>query len=226
MANGGFYHVYNRGTDKRKVFFNKRDHQRFLDGLIFFNTSRKIGRFSPEAEIKRDDEMALVNIIVFCLMPNHFHLLLEQRVDGGIAKFMQKITTGYTMYFNKKYERSGVLFQGVFKSKQIPSNSYLLELTRYIHTNPAKILRLDGLKKADIKKYLLAYPWSSFSDYASVKDDCGIVSNKEVVMDQFDSPQSYVNFVLQGETLRSDDDARFRLAGRRFEQNRNAETGT
>ena len=189
--------MYNRGTDKRKVFFKKRDYQRFLDGLIFFNTSKKVGRLIDGADIKRDDNFALVNIIVFCLMPNHFHLLLEQRTYNGIAKFMQKLTTGYTMYFNKKYERSGVLFQGVFKSKLISTNPYLLELTRYIHSNPIELAKREGVPDADLNKYVLEYAWSSLKDYTAEGYDRGIISNKDIIMDQFDSPRDYVNFVLR-----------------------------
>jgi putative transposase len=131
-------------------------------------------------------------------MPNHFHLLLEQREDNGITKFLQKMTTSYTMYFNKKNTRTGALIQGVFKRSHIKTNERLLEMSRYIHANPIKILG-KNLSKSELKQKLLKYKWSSFPDYADAKIEQPIVTNKQIVMKQFRSSKAYVRYVL-GET--------------------------
>jgi putative transposase len=198
LANGEIYHVYNRGVDKRKVFLNTRDYQRFVDGLIIFNTKERIASHSFGTKKSFKDENALVNIMAYCLMPNHFHLLLEQRTENGIAKYIQKLITGYTMYFNKKHDRSGVLYQGVFKSKHVKTNAYLLELSRYIHANPTEILGENAKGRVDVRNYLLKYPWSSLSDYADSKGHSDLSAlNKEMILGQFSSPSNYVDFVLR-----------------------------
>jgi putative transposase len=148
-------------------------------------------RFTAYTNLKNEDR--LVNILVYCLMPNHFHLLLEQLDDNGITKFIQKMTTGYTMYFNNKYKRSGALFQGVFKRSHVKSDASLLEISKYIHLNPVKILGDEGLKR------LLEYPWSSFPDYVGERAGSLIIDNQSIILDQFDSPHHYKTFVV-GET--------------------------
>ena len=137
---GEYYHIYNRGVDKRKTFLNQYDLDRFLKSLVEFNTKEPIGsiyalsfekhRFSsPTTKSKK-----LVSIIAYCVNPNHFHLLLTPLAEKGIEKFMHRIG-GYTRYFNEKYKRNGALFQGRFKSKHIPDNNYLLRLGAYINMN-------------------------------------------------------------------------------------------
>lgn len=140
LANDQIYHVYNRGVDKRNIFLNDRDYQRFTDSLIVFNDTKNLsgGHFNDYVDGK--DRKLIVNVIAYCLMPNHFHLLLEQVRDNGITNFIHKLTTSYTMYFNKKYGRTGSLIQWVFKRSHIISNDRLLEIGKYIHTNPVKIL--------------------------------------------------------------------------------------
>ena len=130
-------------------------------------------------------------------MSNHYHLLLRQRVDGGISKFMQKLGTGYTMYFNTKYQRSGVLFQGVFKAIHIDEETYLTHLTRYIHLNPLEIKEPDWKEKGvknwkESYKFVQNYPWSSFSDYIG-HNRFGPILNKEVMTELY-SPSQYEAF--------------------------------
>jgi putative transposase len=198
LAKKEFYHIYNRGTDKRKTFLYKSDYQRFADGLFVFNDEQNLNGCRFEVRLNSGEATKkLVNVVAYCLMPNHFHLLLEQCVDDGITKFIQKMVTSYTMYFNKSHERTGVLFQGIFKRSHIKSNSKLLELSRYIHSNPIKIFK--GANDANLRKDLLEYRWSSFSDYAGIRKDSKILSNTSVILDQFDSPNDYVRYVL-GET--------------------------
>jgi putative transposase len=178
---------------------NQRDYQRFADGLIVFNNKANLnGRnFYDRENFRRENP--LVNIVAYCIMPNHFHLLLEQRIDNGITKFLQKMTTSYTMYFNKKYKRTGALIQGVFKRSNIKSDTRLLEMSRYIHANPTKLLHRNNTTGASIKEKLLAYQWSSFPDYAGVRSEESIVANKEIITNQFRSIKAYVKYIL-GET--------------------------
>ena len=155
-----FHHVYNRGTDKRVVFNNVEDYKFFIGYLNILNDVEIKNSHVP-ATIRNgvshsQETDRLVNIIAFCLMPNHFHMLLQELTAGGISKFMQKLSTGYTMYFNEKNNRSGALFQGRFKSKFVDSELYLLKVIDYIHLNPKN---LPGS---------LNYEWSSFHDYSGV----------------------------------------------------------
>src|SRR3989339_783003 len=139
-----FYHIFNRGVEKRTIFQNTSDYKRFM-ALLYLANSNQTVEFRNNSygnsfnEIfKQDRGEQLVAIGAYCLMPNHFHLLLTPLVNGGISKFMLKLQTGYSMYFNKKNERVGALFQGVFKSQYINEDKYLRYIYAYIHLNPAK----------------------------------------------------------------------------------------
>jgi putative transposase len=112
------------------------------------------------------DRQILVEIIAFALMPNHYHLMLRQVQDDGIARFMQKLGTGYTMYFNKKYSRTGVLFQGKFKAVHVDRDHQVIQLAQYIHANPLKL----NVRNEPAVDYLLKYRWSSFPDYTGKKN--------------------------------------------------------
>ena len=130
-VNNYFYHIYNRGIDGRDIFNEEKDYLRFIHCLYEFNDKRPALPYrwlfkKEEVLNKKNPGELLVNILCFCLMPNHFHLILQQIIEGGITKFMRKLGTGYTMYFNEKYERSGVLFQSKFKSILIETDEYFL----------------------------------------------------------------------------------------------------
>jgi len=195
LSNREIYHIYNRGVDKRKIFLNVKDHQRFADSLVVFNSKQNLNgcHFSEQAQL--DNEEPLVNVIAYCLMPNHFHLLLEQRENLGITRFLQKMTTSYTMYFNRKNNRTGALIQGVFKRTHIKTNARLLEMSRYIHANPIKILAAEKTASS-LQDKLLNYQWSSFPDYAGARNESRIIANKQIIMDQFSSPKAYIKYVL------------------------------
>jgi len=136
-----FYHIYNRGNRKENVFLQNRDYERFLKRAREYKD-----RFG-------------VTILCYCLMPNHFHFLLRQDTQTPITTFMLTLGTSYAKYFNIKYEVVGSLFQDRFKAKLIESDEYLLQLSRYIHQNPLKILLpTPGVELAN-------YSWSSYSDY-------------------------------------------------------------
>lgn len=164
FANNEIYHVYNRGVEKRKIFLEDRDFETFLYYLSKCNCTKKIR--SKEIE-KRE---RLVDILGFVLMDNHFHLVLRQKIDGGIVKFMHKLETAYAMRFNKKYDRVGHLIQGNFKAVSVTTDEQFSYLLYYIHLNPLdKVSRewrsgfLRDFHQA--MTFLYEYKWSSLTYY-------------------------------------------------------------
>jgi putative transposase len=133
-----YYHIYNRGVDKRDIFTDKMDVRRFVESIKEFNKVEGVGSLAnvrkTQIEVKPLSE-PLVAIVAYCLNPNHFHFILKQSIDGGIAKFMQKLQGGYTYYFNVKNSRSGSLFQGTFKSQIISNENYFNKLIGYVDKN-------------------------------------------------------------------------------------------
>ncbi len=176
FINDQFYHVFNRGTDKRDVFADEQDYRRFLFSMKGFNDVnstlnfyRRLNVGSPTS-LKPINQESLVEILCYCLMPNHFHLIVRQLKENGITSFMRKMGTGYTNYFNQKHKRSGVLFQGKFKSILIESDEYLNYLIQYIDLNPLELIEPDwkekGLKNWNkSKEFLKSYQWGNCRDY-------------------------------------------------------------
>ena len=176
FINNYFYHIFNRGVEKRNIFLDNEDFRRFLFEINEFNdinstinTLRRFNEGSPTS-FKMIDKEPLVKIASYCLMPNHFHFILEQLKENGISKFLQKIGTGYTNYFNRKYERSGVLFQGKFKAVLIDKSAYLTYLIQYIHLNPLDLIEPDWKEKGlrnyrRAKDFLKSYKWTDCDDY-------------------------------------------------------------
>lgn len=188
FVNNHFYHIYNRGVEKRTIFENRRDYHRFLKTLKFYQYAGPKPRFSKffnNQSLKTKLDKKIVEIICYCLMPNHFHLLIKQLQDGGITEFFSKISNSYTKYYNTKHTRVGPLLQGEFKAVLIESEEQLIHVSRYIHLNPFV---------AFLVKDLNSYEWSSYSDYIG-KIPNGICS-KELVLDLFKSPYDYEKFVL------------------------------
>jgi len=144
LINNEYYHIYNRGVDKRDIFNNKIDLNRFIESILSFNqveiiisltNLRKSNKINTEIGPKALSGEPLVYIVAYCLNPNHFHFILKQNIDGGIAKFMQKLQAGYTSYFNIKNKRSGSLFQGTFKSQLIANENYFNKTIGYVNKN-------------------------------------------------------------------------------------------
>jgi len=197
FENKEFYHIYNRGVEKRDIFSNYFDLCRFFQSMEEFNVIEPIGsvyenRFRKnkmKAKTNKNqlgsEASKLVNFIAFCLNPNHFHFILEQVSDKGIEKFMHRIGTGYTKYFNNKEKRTGVLFQGVFQSKHIDSNEYLLHLSAYVNLNNHP--KLLGSEASKLSK-------SSWWEYLGKED--GNFCRKEVILDQFNSIEEYEKFAI------------------------------
>ncbi len=161
-------HIYNRGVDKRKVFNTKHDYDRFMY-LLYLCNSNSGARVSDALKKKTsvfDMERGntLVEINSWCLMPNHFHVLISTDDIKKIGKFMQKVMTAYTMYFNKKNARTGPLFSGVFKFKYVTDDSYLEKLLNYIHTNPLELF--PGNEGSMLEKY----KYSSLVDVLQIQN--------------------------------------------------------
>ncbi|KKW32498.1 MAG: Transposase [Parcubacteria group bacterium GW2011_GWA1_53_13] len=181
MAPNEWYHCYNRGVDKRVVFKTTADYERFLSLLYVCNgtsiiriAERYDSSFSGilnDADINRGEP--LVDIAVYALIPNHVHFILKPKQEKGIALFMQKVFTGYTMYFNKKYGRTGSLFAGTFKSKHIADDRYLKRVVPYTLLNCADLFEKNWRQgEADTKKLekkLLEYRFSSLPDFYGIE---------------------------------------------------------
>jgi putative transposase len=163
-----YYHVYNRGVDKRDIFNDKKDLHRFIESMLEFNQIDGVVSLAnlrkTEIESKALSE-PIVAIVAYCLNPNHFHFVLKQLVDGGIAKFMQKLQGGYTYYFNVKNSRSGALFQGTFKAQLMGSENYFNKIIGYTSKN----YQVHGIPK---NKMNLVFA----SDYEYENGDFKIVS--------------------------------------------------
>jgi putative transposase len=134
FAPGEVFHCYNRGVDKRTVFENQQDYTYFVRMLRHFNTSKVVGSLKDIEKIEPVNPP--VTILAYCILPNHYHLVVRcNDVEGGLSKFMQRVGGGYTMYFNQRYERSGSLFQGKFKARLVDSDYYLKNILAYVTYN-------------------------------------------------------------------------------------------
>ncbi len=203
---GGIYHIYNRGVEKRKIFLDDQDYLRFVHDLFEFNDQNPainlayyFGKSKSKEvglpKIERGARKLFVRLMAFCLMPNHFHLIVQQITDDGITEFIRKLGTGYTNYFNKKYRRVGPLFQGKYKSVQIKSESHLIHLPYYIHLNPLDVAGIEwrGEKVINYKKaseFLEKYRWSSYRDYIGIRNFPS-VTQREFLTKFFDGPENY-----------------------------------
>ena len=213
FAPGEYYHLYNRGTEKRNIFTSKADRNRFLALLFFANQHAPIdstqrGSTSLSIESGRDSE-PLVELVCYCLMPNHFHLLVREIGNDGISKFMQKLATGYTMYFNKRNERTGALFQGRFKATHVANDRYMRYLISYIHLNPVKLIepkwKETGITdRVRAEKYLEKYTHSSYLDYLGLSRPEGVILSREALPEYFSSSDCFKQFVTEWLTYNSE----------------------
>lgn len=172
---GEYYHIYNRGTDKRVIFLDEADKKRFIKLLFVANGTqpfvfRDFPIGLPYVKFERGDTITAIG--AYCLMPNHFHILIKETTEHGVSKFLGKILTSYSAYFNKKYKRTGRLFEGAFKAKHIDNEPYLNWLFSYIHLNPVKIINpnwnwkeASDFNSEEIKSFLPHYSYSSYPDY-------------------------------------------------------------
>jgi len=180
LAGGEFYHLYNRGNSRQKIFFDNEDYERFMKLLYICNSIKQINFRDDILEKKIDAwdfdrEQTIVSIGAWVLMPNHFHIYIISPEDGlrgenKITVFMRKVCTAYSKYINTKYNRTGSLFEGRFKSVHINENMQAKYLFSYIHLNPVKLFQKDwrenGIKdKRKAIAFLAKFRWSSYLDY-------------------------------------------------------------
>lgn len=193
-----YYHIYNRGVNKRPIFKVKYEYRRFLLLLKFYNFIDYPVKFSRFMILHKDQRQEIWNrlnngakhaeILAYCLMSNHFHLLLKQNTVNGISKLLANLQNSYAKYFNIKNERVGPLFQGQFKAVKIDSEEQLLHVSRYIHLNPYS----SGIVKTTDK--LQKYDWSSLLEYLNKSKFS--ICNKDDILCNFKSEDSYKNFIL------------------------------
>ncbi|HPN96507.1 MAG TPA: hypothetical protein PLK35_01955 [Candidatus Moranbacteria bacterium] len=187
FAVGEFYHIYNRGVEKRNLFQDNDDLGRFFKSISEFNTEKPIGSIFENSFKKKtqlgSEASKLVDIICYSVSQNHYHFILEQIADKGIEKFMHRVGTGYTKYFNNKYKRSGVLFQGIFQSRHINSNEYLLHLSVYINLN-------NAIHKTRLGSFASKSSWDEYTKDFKME----LCHNKNVVLGQFKDKKEYKKF--------------------------------
>lgn len=177
---GNLFHIFCRGNEKRDIFLEEDDYNRFLTRMKEYKIIHKI------------------SIICYCLMPNHFHLVLRQNTNKPLSLFIHRLAVSYSMYFNKRYNRVGHLFQGRFKAKLITKDQYLLHLSWYIHINPLKIK--NSMPEVE------NYPWSSLPEYIGIRNEQ--ICDKEIILKQFnDSGHSrayreFINNFIPYESLK------------------------
>lgn len=193
------YHVYNRGNSKQIIYKNTSDYFRFMHILYLSNSEKsfKVRDISDQDPYEFDRGAQLVAIGAYCLMPNHFHILLKPLVDGGVSTFMKKLSTSYSMFFNKKYERTGALFEGKFKSRHVDSDEYMKYLFSYIHLNPLKLIQPDWKERGlqDIpggKEYLDEYLFSSYYDFVGGERADSKILNVEKFPEYFPDKSSFI----------------------------------
>lgn len=202
FVEGEFYHLYNRGVDKRKIFDSAGDYRRFLMLLYLTNGTedtriRNVLRETNYSDVfKLDRGEPLVAIGAYCLMPNHFHILATPLIENGISQFMLKLQTGYSMYFNTKNERSGSLFQGPFRSTHADDDRYLHYLYSYIHLNPAKLKDPNWKERVGsrdaLMKFVESYPYSSYGAY---RNSSHTITDPEKFPDYFSSREAVESHV-------------------------------
>lgn len=216
-----YYHLYNRGNGKNDIFLDNEDYDRFLK-LLYICNSEKSFKFRDSIVEQKIDAWdfergePLVEICAWVLMPNHFHILLtSHRSDlwrngiNPITEFMRKLSTAYVMYFNKKYKRTGSLFEGKYKSKHVGEDNYFNYLFAYIHLNPVKLIQIDwkekGIKNKDKAiSFIKNFKYSSLQDFSNIyRKEIKIIKkdffpdffeyhNMEEIFDWIkDSPQSH-----------------------------------
>lgn len=192
LVNGEIYHVFNRGIDRRPTFTTKREFQRAVQTLSFYKFYKqplslsKFLRLNDKKQNKVLDLLLqnknLIEIFCYCLMPNHFHFLLRQERDQGIAKFLSNLQNSYTRYFNISHERDGSLFLDQFKAVRIETKEQLIHVSRYIHLNPHTGYVVKTLEELE------NYPWSSFPDYLQENNK---VVNIDFILNLFGSIKEY-----------------------------------
>lgn len=205
ILEGTLWHVVNRGVDKREIFLDDKDHLRFIHDLFEFNDTAPVNNITyffdknpkvfARPYIERRPRELLIEILAFSLMPNHYHLFLRPRFDDGVTRFMKKLNMGYARYFNEKYQRTGALFQGRYKSIAVTNEPHFIYLPYYVHLNPLDLVTPEWRERTlrnpeKALKFLDSYRWSSHLDYAG-KKNFPSVTHREFLTECFGGPEQY-----------------------------------
>lgn len=188
LEKGGIYHVFNRGVSKVDIFKDDQDFGVFLSRLKENLFPEKENRLKRATSQRKKLPSGAFDLVCYCLMPNHFHLIIQQKTELPISKLVSKVCTSYSMYFNKRYNRVGSLFQDTFKSVLIKDNEQLLWTSLYVHENPIKAAMLENL---------MNYKWSSFKDYSNLEESG--MCKKEILLEQFSSSGFYLDYFRDSE---------------------------
>jgi len=181
LVEGEIYHVLNRGVDRRLIFQQQSDLERFFDGMQNFNTLKPIGHL-PRSRNPVSIDQKLVDFIAYNLNPNHFHFILKQLTEKGIERFIHRLTISHSKYFNLKYSRTGTLFQGRFKAIHVDSNEYLLHLSAYVNLN-------DAAHAHESKPKLSKSSWKEYIGESKEK-----FCDKSIILEQFKNREKYKKF--------------------------------
>ena len=196
FRDGEIYHLFNRGLERKCTFTNKREFERAKKLIKFYRHKEIPVRFSQVLKQPEDTRTRILNdlfqseravdILSYCLMPNHFHFLIKQNTGKGASTFVANFTNAYTKYFNVKHQRIGPLFEGIFKAVYIENDEQLIHVSRYIHLNPiaSSLIQDDELND---------YPWSSYRKYLSLSED--EIAQKDLVLGMFKSINHYQKFL-------------------------------
>lgn len=207
FTGGEYYHLYNRGNSKQKIFLDEYDYLHFMSLLFACNSvnylkTENLTRKNGLTIYDFDQKNKLVAIGSYCLMTNHFHILITAKEEMGISKFMQKLSTAYSMYFNKKYKRSGGLFEGKFKSQHVNNDTYLKYLFSYIHLNPIKIIQKDWKERGVINQkealeFLDKYIYSSYLDFKEQERIQNKILDIDLFPKYFKNKKSFTKEILE-----------------------------
>ncbi len=209
ITTGEIYHIYNRGVDKRDIFLDFLDIQRFSDALIVFNNIEPVESLNKQIRLNGFAiKNPLVSFLAYSLQPNHFHFLIQQEVDGGISEFMKRLQGGYTLYLNNKNERSGALFEATYKSKHVNTNEYLLYVSGYINLNDDQENN-RGLTPINYKYYS---SWSQYVDYKY--QGRSICTKHSLILQQFETKDEYKKYAYQVLEEVKNNKKRYRLLGK------------
>ena len=210
FANEEIYHVYNRGANSHLIYLDDVDRIRFLKGLMLFNNEEVLPTGKALIRLWQNPQKSkksLVTILSYTLMANHYHLVLEQLVDKGIEKFMQRLSLGYTKYRNQRYGSKGVIFGSPYNAVHIATQEQFLHITRYVHLNPYDHHDYgwrEGKARSQsvVSEILRVYPWSSYRSYIGLETN--ILIDNQRIISCFAGPKDYENFVISWTTRSAD----------------------
>ena len=192
-----YYHIYNRGVARQKIFLDKNDYKKILSYLKLyltpFDLEKQSIKVSPTKMLK--NYYGEITLLTYCLMPNHFHLDIIPMNQEVIPKFMRQMTNAYTEYFNKKYDRVGPLLQGRYKSILLDSEECAVHVHRYIHLNPLR---------AGLVKSLGGWTWSSYGEYKSLGKSGDDLCVRNRILSRFRDFSDYKKFLLSEISERED----------------------